>query len=105
MHPFYGPSGRILAGRSESAAGLVSMAAYLAFWAGVVGLAWREYRTWKPVADHVDADHGDADHGDADHGDAAIAELRMRFARGEIDQAQFLVMHRTLTRTGRGIGR
>lgn len=91
MHPFYGPSGRILSGQQETAAGLVSMAAYLAFWAGVVGLAWREYRTWRPAAEHRSGSNGDA----------ALEVLRIRFARGEIDQEQFLAMHRTLARVGR----
>ena len=51
MHPFYGPSERLLRGADARGAGLVSMAAYLGFWAvaaisalaaGVSGYAlWR----------------------------------------------------------------
>lgn len=85
MHPFYGPSGRLLADRESRASGLVSMAAYLAFWAVAVGIGLRELdarfpRTAVPRRDV----------------DRAMAVLRERYARGEVDRAQFLLMSRDL---------
>ena len=38
MHPFYGPSQRLLADRAGRREGIASMAAYLAFWAVVVAV-------------------------------------------------------------------
>ena len=69
MHPFYGPSAGLLGGRGTSATGLLSMAAYLAFWAGAIVLARRELdarfpRGGRPLAD------------------PAMDELRARYARG-----------------------
>jgi len=76
MHPFYSSSARLLGDR---AGGLASMAAYLAFWAGAIALAKRELdarfpRGGRPVAD------------------PALAELRTRYARGDIDTGQYRSM-------------
>lgn len=81
MHPFYGPSARLAAGRPPTASGLVSMAAYLAFWAGAIFLAKRELDARFPRV----APGGPGV-------DPALGILRERFARGEIDAAQFRAM-------------
>jgi len=83
MHPFYGPSSRLLEG--SRGAGLVSMGAYLAFWAVALVVAKRELdaRFPKLASRAPDAD-------------AALAVLRERFARGEIDEASFRNMARIL---------
>jgi uncharacterized membrane protein len=86
MHPFYGPSGRLLADRSGRPEGIASMAAYLAFWAVVVVVAKRELDVRWPREPGRPAD-----------GDHAIEALRVRYARGEIDREAFLVMRADLT--------
>ena len=96
MHPFYGPSARLMGGRGGSASGLLSMAAYLAFWAGAIALAKRELdarfpRGGRPVRD------------------PAMDELRARYARGEIDEEQLRAMAAVLADAsrpaqGRGAG-
>lgn len=78
MHPFYGPSGHLTAGREPSTSGLVSMAAYLAFWAVAIALAKRELDARFPRGGRAVA-----------AADPAVALLRERFARGEIDVAEF----------------
>jgi hypothetical protein len=81
VHPFYGPSGRLLSGRDARREGLLSMAAYLAFWGAALVVAKRELdRRWPPHP-RVDAD-----------ADPAMAVLRTRFARGELDESQFRAM-------------
>ncbi|MFZ0323393.1 MAG: hypothetical protein WAN48_04585 [Actinomycetes bacterium] len=78
MHPFYGPSGRLVSGRESSLSGLVSMAAYLTFWAIAIAVAKRELdmrlprRLQTPLAN-----------------DPAVAVLRERLARGEIDVEEY----------------
>jgi hypothetical protein len=42
VHPFYAPSGRLMSGARQRDAGLISMAAYLAFWAVALVVAKRE---------------------------------------------------------------
>jgi hypothetical protein len=79
MHPFYGPSARLVAGRGSSASGLLSMAAYLAFWAAAIALAKRELDARFP-------------RGGRSAADTAMAELRTRYARGEIDDDQLRAM-------------
>lgn len=84
MHPFYGPSGRLMSGRDGRLSGMLSMAAYLAFWAGALVLAKRELdRRWPHRPLDPDAD-------------PALAVLRTRFARGELDESQFRAMVRVL---------
>jgi putative membrane protein len=87
VHPFYGPSSQLLArrspGQADSVAGLVSMAAYLAFWAGALALAWRELDARFPRVD-------------ARARDPAVQVLRERFARGEIDADQLRGMRAVL---------
>lgn len=75
MHPFYGPSQRLVGGRETS--GLLSMVAYLAFWAVAIALAKRELdarfpRVGRPAAF-----------------DPAVAVLRERLARGDIEVTEY----------------
>lgn len=81
MHPFYGPSDRLLAGRGSQATGLVSMFAYLAFWAAVVAMGRKILDQRFPVGGALGTPP-----------DSATAILRERYARGELDRAQFLQM-------------
>lgn len=83
MHPFYGPSDRLLSGRRARAAGLVSMGAYLAFWAVALVVAKRELDARFP------RDGGGS-------GDRALRVLRERYARGELDDDRFRHMVRLL---------
>ena len=85
MHPFYGPSARLLGDRATSASGLLSMAAYLAFWAAALAIAKRELDARFPQV----AQPGSGP-------DRAIALLRERYARGEIDAVQFAEMRTVL---------
>ena len=81
VHPFYDPSRRLVSGGDSGRTGLVSMAAYLAFWAAALVIARRELdRRW-PAAPRA----GSAS-------DAALGVLRERFARGELDEAQYRAM-------------
>ena len=81
VHPFYGPSGRLLSGRGAGLSGLLSMAAYLAFWAAALVIARRELdRRW-PVRPPSGED-----------ADPGLMVLRERFARGEIDESQYRAM-------------
>lgn len=75
MHPFYGPSGRMTGGVQSPWAGLASMAAYLAFWAVVVALGWRELDARFPR--------------DAAGRDRAHAIARERLANGEIGVEEY----------------
>ncbi len=85
MHPFYGPSNRLMSASDDRASGLISMAAYLAFWAAALVLAKRE----------VDARWPRRPGGDG-ASDPAITVVRDRFARGDIDESQFRAMVRVL---------
>lgn len=85
MHPFYGPNSRFLSRRDSGVTGLVSMAAYLAFWAGALVLAQRELDARWPRHPRPPA-----------ASDPAVAVLRERFARGEIDEVEFLALGRAL---------
>lgn len=95
MHPFYGPNSQSLAGqdRASKVTGLVTMGAYLAFWAWAVATAMRELNERFPK--------GGPSSG---HGDVALAVLRERYARGEIDRDQFLAMERDLAPEETGPG-
>jgi hypothetical protein len=99
MHPFYGPSGRLLADRSGRTEGIASMAAYLAFWAVVVAVAKREMDLRWP-RNPVPTAQGDRAIGDSDAGrtvtDPALEALRLRYARGEVDRDTFLAMRADL---------
>lgn len=86
MHPFYGPSGRLVGGRESQAAGLLSMAAYLAFWGAALALAKRE----------LDARWPRTSGSPAGNREVAVAVLRERYARGEIDEATFRHMRAVL---------
>ena len=85
MHPFYGPSGRLLSGSGSRVTGLISMAAYLAFWAAALVVAKRELDARWPKGQRAGA-----------RDDPAMAVLRERFARGELDESQFRAMSRVL---------
>jgi len=86
MHPFYGPSGRLMADRAGRPEGIASMAAYLGFWAVVVALGKRE----------LDARWPRNAVGPA-RGDPALEVLGLRYARGEIDRDIYLAMRADLT--------
>jgi len=85
VHPFYGPSGRLVAGRETRAAGLLSMAAYLAFWGAALALAKRELDARWPRSSPAPGGQ-----------DRAGAVLRERYARGEIDEVAFRHMRTVL---------
>jgi len=89
MHPFYSPSARLVGGRESSTAGLVSMAAYLAFWAVAIAVAKRELDARLPRGTRT----GAAPAADAD---PAVAVLRERFARGDIDVEEYRARLREL---------
>lgn len=98
MHPFYGPSARLVGGRESSTAGLISMAAYLAFWAVAIAVAKRELdarfpRGWQAAGATAGATAGAS-------ADPAVAVLRERFARGEIDAEEFRARLRELAPGG-----
>lgn len=85
VHPFYGPSGRLLAGAGPRSTGLISMAAYLTFWAVALVVAKRELDARWPKRQRA-----------CGSDDPALAVLRERFARGELDESQFRAMSRIL---------
>lgn len=89
MHPFYEPSRRLVAGRGAGAAGLASMAAYLAFWAVALVVARRE----------LDARFPRLSPG---RGDPALALARERFARGDIDEPEYRRITAVLAEAARG---
>ena len=91
MHPFYAPSARLLGERGSRAAGLLSMAAYLAFWAGALVIAKRELDARFPRVPRS----GPVE-------DRAMLVLRERYARGEIDADQFTAMRAVLSGEPRG---
>lgn len=76
VHPYYSPVG------ASIRAGLVSMGAYLTFWAVVVVMASRELRRRFPRGASLGAPAYDS----------AMAVLRDRYARGDVGRAQFLQM-------------
>ncbi len=78
MHPFYGPTSQLLADGSSSWLGLVSMAMYLLFWAVVVVIAIRLLK--KHILPLLRSQS---------RPDNAMAILRERYARGEIDAEEF----------------
>jgi len=86
MHPFYGPSARLVGGRESQAAGLLSMVAYLAFWGAALALAKRELDARWPRTSATPAGNREV----------ALAVLRERYARGEIDEAMFRHMRAVL---------
>lgn len=90
MHPFYEPNARLLAGRGTSASGLVSMAAYLAFWAVALVVLRRDLDARFPKVADVPPPT-----------DTAMALLRERFARGEIDEDRFRDMAEVLQQSGK----
>ncbi len=78
----------MVSGGRQRDLGLLSMAAYLAFWAVALVVAKRELDARWPKTH-------------AGMTDPAMAVLRERFARGELDEVQFRAMARVL-REGSG---
>lgn len=87
MHPYYGPSEALAGGRDSSWSGLVSMAAYLAFWAIAIPVTMKVLKPHLPPAAGGPAP------------DAAVGILRERYARGEITFGEFAEMRANLDRT------
>ena len=87
MHPFYGPSARLMSTRTGRHEGIASMAAYLGFWAVVVALGKRELDARWPRGAAVQPATGDP----------ALEALRVRYARGDIDRGTYLTMRADLT--------
>ncbi len=93
MHPFYGPNRRLLHREDTRREGLISMAAHLLFWAAAVPLAMRGLKRFVAQAPAgVPAETRD------DRRDPAIAVLRLRLARGEIDVEEYLTRYDVLRR-------
>jgi len=78
MHPFYGPSSQLLADGSAWWLGLVSMAMYLLFWAAVIVIAVILFKRYFLPGSRFLAGE-----------DKALAILRERYAKGEIDADEF----------------
>ncbi len=90
MHPFYEHSAALLARHDSRVLGVVSMAAYLLFWAAAIPVALRMLRhalqpAGRPVTD-----------------DPAVELVRARYARGEIDRAELLERTDVLRRQAGG---
>jgi putative membrane protein len=91
VHPFYEPSARLVSDRRTASVGLVSMAAYLVFWAVAIPVALRMLRR-APATNGATRD-------------AAVGILRERYARGEIELDEYRRRLRVLDGTGRPRGR
>jgi len=78
MHPFYGPSVQLLQEGNTWWLGLASMAMYLVFWAIVILFAVKFFKKYFV---------GKESHKGAE--DEAMAILRIRYAKGEIDAQEF----------------
>ena len=83
MHPFYGPNDRLLSTARTRGSGLVSMAAYLAFWALALVMARRELDARFPRRPDPRPDR-------------ATQILRERYAAGELSEEQLRAMERVL---------
>lgn len=78
MHPFYDPSRALLGRKETQAAGLISMLAYLVFWAAAIPLTLRALkRCSAPTAAAGQVP------------DSALVILRERYARGDIELEEF----------------
>lgn len=87
MHPFYDPNRKFLGQKETQAAGLISMLAYLIFWAAAIPIALRALKRYSapPIAGRGAPD-------------SAITILRDRYARGDIELDEFLQRKETLER-------
>jgi putative membrane protein len=85
MHPFYDPNRRFLGQKETQAVGLISMLAYLIFWAAAIPIALRALKRYSapPVAGQGAPD-------------SALTILRDRYARGDIELDEFLQRKATL---------
>lgn len=90
MHPFYEHSDRLVADRDTRALGLVSMGAYLLFWAAAIPVALRALR------------RAQASVGPDGNRDPALEIVRARYARGEIDERELGERTRALRRQSVG---
>lgn len=86
MHPYYAPAG------TSARAGMVSMAAYLTFWAVVVAVAARELHRRFPQGAELAAPVPDS----------AMTMLRERYAGGDLNREQFWEMVEDLRLTAAG---
>jgi putative membrane protein len=97
MHPFYAPSSTLLERRSTLPVGLLSMAAYLVFWAVAIPVALRMLR--RTLDEGARPQHA-VGHPPGEP-DPAVAVLRERYARGEIETDEFRRRVRVLGGAGR----
>lgn len=79
MHPFYGPNSRLLGQKENWRAGIVSMSMYLIFWAAAIGVAIQSMKKYfiRLEISKVKTD-------------SAMAILRERYAKGEMEQKEYL---------------
>lgn len=91
MHPFYEHSAALLARDDSRVLGVVSMAAYLLFWAAAIPVALRMLRHALQPAGRSETD------------DLAVELVRARYARGEIDRAELLERTEVLRRQTGGV--
>ena len=91
VHPFYGPSERLMSASGSRNLGTLSMAAYLGFWAVALVVAKRE----------LDARFPRTSRG-RNGPDRAQEILRERYARGEMDAHQFRSMSVVLAEVSPG---
>lgn len=78
MHPFYEPNRKALQSSDKSWLGLASMAMYLLFWAGALGVAARFAKENFPAVKEG-----------CPQPDPAVGILRERYAKGEINAEEF----------------
>lgn len=79
MHPFYGPSSMFLTQDTTWWVGLISMAMYLLFWCVVIIIAARMAKKYLVGGAFTHPKE-----------DTAMAILRERYARGEIEFEEFM---------------
>jgi putative membrane protein len=79
MHPFYGPSSMLLTQDTNWWVGLISMAMYLLFWGVVIIIAARMAKKYLSGGAFMHPKE-----------DTAMAILRERYARGEIEFEEFM---------------
>jgi uncharacterized membrane protein YgcG len=95
MHPFYGPNARLLSDPATARTGMLTMAAYLVFWAGAVAVGLRMLGRRFPAAQAP-----------SPVADTAVATLRERYAKGDIGREEYLAILADLRDGGdRGGGR
>jgi putative membrane protein len=93
MHPFYEPNRKALSRKETLPAGLISMLAYLLFWAAAIPIALRALKRYPAPASAQGAP------------DSALEVLRTRYAKGEIELEEFLQRKHVLGQEGPPIRR